>query len=84
MSIKDNYGTMANKDVALEINKEEILKAIKLISSTRPASVKPYSIGMIGGVKVISNPMLKDNEIIVSDDIFSYLNQLAEGINNEG
>lgn len=80
MSIKDNATTVGNPDVKTEINKETILEVVKLISATKPPVIQPYTVGLMGGVRIISSPYLKDDEIVVSDSIFSILQKISEDI----
>lgn len=53
-------------------------RAIKLIASLYPTPVKPYSLGDIGGVKIISNPHMPEGSIMLSDSVFRDLQQYSE------
>lgn len=56
---------------------EEIMNAIKVMARLRPELVEPFSLCEIGGVKIMSNPMMPENTIMVSDDIYRDLQKLA-------
>lgn len=68
-------GTAQTSGYKVDISKEEILEAIKIVAATKPAPVEPFSLGMIGGVKIVSNPQMPDSTIMVSDDIFAILSK---------
>lgn len=65
------------------IDKQSILDAVKLIASLKPIPIQPFSIGNIGGIKIISNPFIPEGSIIVSDDIWRDLQKLSTEYNKE-
>jgi len=58
-------------------SQKQIMDAIEIIARLKPVPVEPCSFGLIGGIKVISNPLLDSNTIVVSDDIHSILSNLS-------
>jgi len=57
---------------------KDMENAIKLIAGLRPENVEPASLINVGGIKVISNPMLPHDTIIISDNVWLDLKQIAE------
>jgi len=60
-----------------EVTPENILDAVKLIAALKAPDVEPYSLGNIGGVRIISSPHIADGSIVVSNDIWLLLQDLS-------
>lgn len=56
---------------------QPIIEAINLIAAAAPEKVEPFSMGNIGGVKIMSVPTLDNNTIMVSDDIYLMLKEIS-------
>lgn len=76
-------GTFAKDEPKKDVNKDDIMDAVKLIASLKPVPVQPFSIGFIGGVKIISSPFVPEGSILVSDDIWRDLQKISNNINKE-
>lgn len=60
-----------------KVTTETILDAVKLIAALKSPDVEPYSLGNIGGVRIISSPHIADGSIVVSNDIWLLLQDLS-------
>lgn len=56
---------------------DDIIKAVELIAALSPVPPQPFSLGNIGGVKIISSPFVPEGSIIVGDDVWLKLKEIG-------
>lgn len=78
----DSNGGTESSNMA-DIDVDSILDAVRLIAALKPEVVAPFSVGNVGGVKIISSPMVPEGSIIVSDDIYLALNKISQNRKGE-